>query len=96
MERNEMCENRRAAKRTRIGRLTATALAGALTASAAQADWQYTRWGMTKDQVMLASNGALSPTPSRRAGNPYVGLRGRYQTDDHSSMRQCCSMRRIR
>jgi hypothetical protein len=53
------------------------------TASAAHADWQYTHWGMPKDQALLASNGALSPVLTRRAENPYIGLRGKYETGDH-------------
>ena len=31
--------------------------AAALFGSAAQADWQYTRWGMTMDEVVVASKG---------------------------------------
>ena len=57
---------------------------GALTVSDARADWQYTHWGMSKDQVMLASNGALSPVPTRRATYPYIGLRGKYVAGEHT------------
>jgi hypothetical protein len=40
----------------------------ALTA-AAQADWQYTKWGMTKDQVIAASKGEAR---SLRPGDDFV------------------------
>lgn len=59
-------------------------VAFAFAAASAHADWQYTHWGMSKDQVLLAANGALSPTSTRDPGNPYVGLRGTYATSDHS------------
>jgi hypothetical protein len=65
-------------------RLRLTILVFAFAASAAHADWQYTRWGMSKDQVLLASNGAVSPTSMRGPGTPYVGLRGKYATPDHA------------
>ncbi|HEY0179557.1 MAG TPA: hypothetical protein VGC30_07980 [Dokdonella sp.] len=69
--------------RSPIAYVTALAAALALAARAAHADWQYTHWGMSKDQVMLAANGALSPTGTRRAEAPYVGLRGHYETATH-------------
>ncbi len=60
------------------------ALVFAFAAPAARADWQYTHWGMSKDPVLLASNGALSQTLMRGPDNPYVGLRGKYATADHA------------
>jgi hypothetical protein len=55
------------------------ALAGALLAVAAgpaAADWYYTRWGMTPEEVVAASNGAvrLGPPPE---GKTYQNLTGR-------------------
>lgn len=40
------------------------ALAGA--AGPAAADWQYTQWGMTPDQVTAASSQAAQPNPDRK------------------------------
>ncbi|WP_237476887.1 hypothetical protein [Lichenibacterium dinghuense] len=44
--------------------LAASVLAGSVVP--ARADWQYTRWGMTPDQVTAASNAAAQPNPDRR------------------------------
>lgn len=48
----------------------------AATAAPAAADWQYTRWGMSPEEVVAASRGAvqLGPPPS---GKTYEGLTGR-------------------
>ena len=48
----------------------------AASAAPAAADWQYTRWGMSPEQVVAASRGAvqLGPPPS---GKTYDGLTGR-------------------
>ncbi len=45
-------------------------------AAEARADWYYTRWGMTPDEVVAASNGAarLGPPPQ---GKTYPKLTGR-------------------
>ncbi|HEY0180547.1 MAG TPA: hypothetical protein VGC30_13085 [Dokdonella sp.] len=64
-----------------LSRLAGLALAAAV--PAAQADWQYTHWGMSKNQVLLAADGALSDTMTRRAADPYVGLRGHYEAGPH-------------
>lgn len=34
--------------------------------ASARADWEYTRWGMTADQVIAASHGAASMMPEAR------------------------------
>jgi hypothetical protein len=49
-------------------------LVGLLYAPAAQADWQYTRWGMTPEQVVAASGGQvkLLPEPERPRLPPLV------------------------
>lgn len=39
-----------------------TAFATALISQPSLAHWQYTRWGMTLDEIVAASNGALSPS----------------------------------
>jgi hypothetical protein len=41
------------------------ALAMLLTAPAARADWQYTHWGMTPDQVVAASRGTAKLLPAK-------------------------------
>lgn len=47
----------------------AIVLATVLVAMPAYADWQYTHWGMTADQVISASSGSLSPcTPAACKG----------------------------
>ena len=68
----------------RLPFLAATAFVAATTASPASADWQYTHWGMSKTQALLASNGALMPPGSRRERTPYVGLVGHYTSGDRS------------
>lgn len=40
---------------------------------AAHADWQYTRWGMTIDQVAAASNGSLRPCTVKGCEGPSGG-----------------------
>lgn len=59
--------------RTQPIRVLALLAAGAAPAAA---DWQYTRWGMSPEQVVAASRGAvqLGPPPS---GKTYEGLTGR-------------------
>lgn len=48
-----------------LDRLAIASALLALTSSIAHADWQYTRWGMTVEQVATASNGAMRPcTPN--------------------------------
>jgi hypothetical protein len=49
------------------------ALAVLLPQLQARADWQYTRWGMTIDQVIGASNGALQPCTTEACGKPSEG-----------------------
>lgn len=52
-------------------RLLPLCLAASLVAPAARADWQYTRWGMTPEQVVAASGGrAELPPPARRPRVP--------------------------
>lgn len=41
-------------------------LAALLTASVARADWHYTRWGMTPEQVVAASGGKAELLPPKR------------------------------
>lgn len=47
-------------------RLFALGLAAVLLASPALADWQYTRWGMTPEQVVAASRGKVALLPEAR------------------------------
>ena len=68
----------------RLPFLAATAFVAATTASPASADWQYTHWGMSKTQALLASNGALMPPGSRCERAPYVGLVGHYATGERN------------
>ncbi len=41
-------------------------LAALLTTSPARADWQYTKWGMTPEQVVAASGGKAELLPAQR------------------------------
>jgi hypothetical protein len=53
-------------------------------ATGARADWEYTRWGMTPDQVVAASGGAvgLGAPPEGKTYERLEGLaRGRHQVD---------------
>lgn len=43
-----------------------TAIAALLIGPAAHADWQYTKWGMTPEQVVAASGGKAALLPSAR------------------------------
>jgi len=43
-------------------------LAGAATPRPAAADWEYTKWGMTPEQVVKASSGAVLERKARSAG----------------------------
>ena len=54
----------------------AALLAASAMAAPAAADWQYTRWGMSPEQVVAASRGAvqMGPPPS---GKTYENLTGR-------------------
>lgn len=66
------------------GWTVASALAlSALACSAlpAAADWQYTRWGMTPDQVRAASDGVARPNADRKldAGGLEAALTAPYQ-----------------
>jgi hypothetical protein len=57
-------------------------LAALLIAPAARADWQYTRWGMTPEQVVAASGGAaqLLPDTERPRLPPMItAVTGDYQ-----------------
>ena len=56
--------------------LAGTSLIVAGMAAPAAADWRYTRWGMSPEQVVAASNGAvqLGPPPQ---GKTYDNLTGR-------------------
>ena len=48
---------------------TSIIIAAVLATTPAFADWQYTQWGMTADQAIAASSGALSPcTPTACKG----------------------------
>lgn len=60
------------------------AFAAATATPSAFADWQYTHWGMSKTQALLASNGALMPPGTRRERAPYVGLVGHYTAGEHN------------
>jgi len=58
-----------------------------LSGSQAEADWQYTRWGMTVHQVFVAAKGKLEPTPFGDAdvlanGNAKEELRGDYRSGE--------------
>jgi len=50
----------------------------------AKADWAYTKWGMSLDQVVAASKGAVKILPKRQQGMPlpdtkaYVAAEGGY------------------
>jgi len=68
----------------RLPFLAVTALVAATAASSASANWQYTHWGMSKTQALLASNGALMPPGSRRGHAPYAGLVGHYSAGDRN------------
>jgi len=46
------------------------------TAFAAQADWQFTKWGMTLDQVLTASKGAVHKVPYDHGKNVWDIDRG--------------------
>lgn len=50
--------------------------------TAAQAHWQYTRWGMTEAQVLTASKGQAVRQTARypRAGEPPEEIVGKYAT----------------
>lgn len=57
----------------------------ALGGSAARADWQYTRWGMTPGQVVAASHGAVSTSsgdPGDHVEGEEVGASGTYASGD--------------
>jgi hypothetical protein len=56
-------------------RTTAALMAVLLTASAAQADWQFTKWGMSEAELTAISENIEPTTPAERSGmsNPYVG-----------------------
>ena len=43
-----------------------TAIAALLIGPAAHADWQYTKWGMTPEQVVAASGGKAALLPAAR------------------------------
>ena len=67
--------------------LACALLAAAGLAAPAAADWRYTRWGMSPEQVVAASRGAvqLGPPPS---GKTYENLTGRARgvhTEDGAS-----------
>ena len=47
-------------------RLFPLSLTALLVAPAAYADWQYTRWGMTPEQVVAASNGKAELLPEAK------------------------------
>jgi len=68
----------------RLPFLAASAFAAAIAAPSASADWQYTHWGMSKTQALLASNGALMPTGTRRERAPYIGLAGHYAAGERN------------
>jgi hypothetical protein len=65
-----------------IVRLLPLALAMLLIATTADADWQYTHWGMTPEQVVAASRGAAQVVPekNRPRGLPMLtAATGAYQ-----------------
>jgi hypothetical protein len=56
-----------------------------LASSSAHADWQYTKWGMTPEEVVDASKGTAWPTPNPDKvphGDTYHLLAGTYATQD--------------
>jgi hypothetical protein len=61
----------------RLHLIVGMAIAGTLSAGPAFADWQYTRWGMTPQQVLNASGGKVHPgsTPDTMEGYYYAGGR---------------------
>lgn len=62
------------------------AVAVLLAPACASADWQYTRWGMTKEEVAAASKGQLKPCDARCASvttdNSAAGLVGPYKSGE--------------
>lgn len=54
-------------------------------AEPAQADWQYTKWGMTPDQVVAASKGTaeLGSGEMSAQGDAKKGATGRYAAGDY-------------
>jgi hypothetical protein len=54
---------------------TITALVALLAATAAQADWQYTKWGMSESELTAISPNIQPTTASERQGhsNPHIG-----------------------
>ena len=59
----------------------------AMLASPASADWQYTRWHMTTQELQATSPNIVPTTPSERRdqSNPYLGeslLKSGYNTED--------------
>lgn len=63
-----------------------TVLFTAFLASPANADWQYTRWGMTPEQVASASGGTVTigpGEPSQEYSGARIGASGRYSTGDY-------------
>ena len=70
----------------RLTNLLALIVVPLLPLSPAHADWQYTKWGMSVEQVIRASGGQLRlPTPQERSageccGGVMPGLVGLYRT----------------
>lgn len=64
-------------------------LAALMIAPAAQADWQYTRWGMTPEQVVAASGGTseLLPVAQRPRVPPLVTAATGEATDGRMQLR---------
>jgi hypothetical protein len=52
-------------------------VAAASTSSALLADWQFTKWGMTPEEVALISKGSAAITNEER-DDSYVGNRGKF------------------
>ena len=64
----------------RAWQIVLVAMAGA--AAPAEAHWQYSRWGMTPDQLITASAGAAvqGSGATSAQGNAVMGAQGRYTT----------------
>jgi hypothetical protein len=79
------------ATRGRLARIALLAIVGGglslVEAGSASANWAYTTWGMTPDQVVAASNGAVRLIPAAKrkqddADNWEIAAEGDYQDGD--------------
>jgi hypothetical protein len=61
----------------------AVGLAAILHACPAAADWQYTKWGMTPEEVVKASGGLVREVPNpAKAGSELLAVWGRHTAGD--------------